>query len=149
LAAAEIVKEIAVPLWKIFYHAVWATQYREARISEEVEPFVYGLLRTKAHALDARIFALNGMPDHVHLVFSVHPKVAPAAFLGSIKGYSSNRINQAGVLDSRFFWQDEYAIYSFDAKRLPYHVAYVENQKSHHAQATVIPALERTSETQD
>ncbi len=138
-----------MPLWQIFYHAVWATQYREPRIGSEVEPFVYDLLKTKAHALDAKVFALNGMPDHVHLVFSVHPKVAPAAFLGSVKGYSSNRINQAGLLDRRFSWQDEYAIYSFDAKRLPYHVAYVENQKIHHAQATVIPILERTSDEKD
>jgi REP-associated tyrosine transposase len=125
---------------------VWATQYREPRISSEVEPFVYDLLKTKARALDAKVFALNGMPDHVHLVFSIHPKLAPAAFLGTIKGYSSNRLNQAGLLDRPFFWQDEYAIFSTDTKRLPHHVAYVENQKTHHAKGTVIPILERTSE---
>jgi putative transposase len=135
-----------LPLWQIFYHAVWATQYRESRIGPEVEPFVYELLRGKALELEAKVFALNGMPDHVHLVFSVHPKVAPAMFLGSLKGYSSTRLNKSGRLDRQFFWQDEYAIFSFDAKRLPHHVAYVENQKTHHAQATVIPILERTSE---
>ncbi len=135
-----------MPLWQLFYHAVWATQYRESRIVPEVEPFVYELLRGKALGLGAKVFALNGMPDHVHLVYSVHPKVAPATFLGSLKGYSSNRLNQSGRLDRQFFWQDEYAVFSFDAKRLPHHVAYVENQKTHHAQATTIPILERTSE---
>lgn len=135
-----------MPLWQLYYHAVWATQYRESRISSEVEPFVYDLLKTKACALDAKVLALNGMPDHVHLVFSIHPKLAPAAFLGTVKGYSSNRLNQSGLLDRPFFWQDEYAIFSTDAKRLPHHVAYVENQKTHHARGTMIPVLERTSE---
>ena len=46
--------------------------------------------------------------------------------------------------EGSLFWQDEYGVFSFDAKRLPNYVAYVENQKTHHAQHSVIPILERT-----
>ena len=34
----------------------------------------------------------------------------------------------------------------FDGKRLPYVIAYVEQQKAHHAAGTIIPILERVDD---
>jgi len=137
-----------LPYWQLFYHVVWATRYRERLLGPEIEPFAHGLIRGKAVELEAVVFALNGMDDHVHLVVSIPPKLAPATFIGKVKGASSARLSQSGRLDQLFYWQEEYAVFSLDAKRLPHHVAYVDNQKIHHARATVIPALERTGEDQ-
>jgi putative transposase len=136
-----------MPYWQLFYHAVWATRFRERVLGPEVEPFAHDLIRNKAMDLGAVVHSLNGMEDHIHLVISLPPKIAPAFFVGQVKGASSTRLNQSRRLDQPFFWQDEYAIFSLDAKRLSHHVAYVENQKLHHAPATVIPALERTGES--
>ena len=133
-----------MPYWQLFYHIVWATHYREPLISPELEPMVHGLLRSKAVALGATVYALNGMPDHVHMVAAIPPSLSVAEFIGKIKGVTSTRINQSGAREHRFSWQDEYAAFSFDAKRLPRVVAYVENQKVHHASSDLIPALERT-----
>jgi len=129
---------------RLFYHLVWATYQREPLVIPELEPMIHGLLRSKAIALGATVYALNGMPDHIHMVATIPPSISLAAFIGKIKGAASTRINKAGVHDRPFFWQDEYAAFSFDAKRLPRVVKYVENQKVHHAQAGLIPALERT-----
>ena len=131
-----------MPYWQLFYHFVWATFGREALISAELEPRVHGLLRGKATALGATVYAINGMPDHVHLVAAVPPNLSLASFIGQVKGSCSTRVNKSGAHD-RFQWQDEYAAFSFDAKRLPPIVAYVDNQKTHHAQSGLIPALER------
>jgi hypothetical protein len=49
----------------------------------------------------------------------------------------------SGVSDVPFKWQDEYGAFSFDAKRPPNYIAYVEHQKEHHAEGTIIPILER------
>ncbi|HNU02887.1 MAG TPA: hypothetical protein PKL67_01890, partial [Anaerolineae bacterium] len=40
---------------------------------------------------------------------------------------------------------DRYAAFTFDAKRLPNYIAYVQRQKAHHSQGTTIPLLERTA----
>jgi REP element-mobilizing transposase RayT len=136
-----------MPYWQLYYHAVWATRFRERLLSEGIEPLAHRLIREKAIEMGAVVFAVNGMEDHVHVVLSMPPKLAPAFFIGQVKGASSARLNRSGLFNSPFAWQDEYAVFSFDAKRLPRHVAYVENQKAHHSQATVIPALERTGET--
>ena len=136
-----------MPYWQLFYHAVWATRFRERVLGPEVESFVHCLIREKALELGAVVHSLNGMEDHVHLVVSLPPKIAPAFFVGQVKGASSTRLNQSRRLDRQFFWQDEYSIFSLDAKRLPHHVAYVENQKLHHARSTLIPALEKTGDS--
>jgi hypothetical protein len=65
--------------------------------------------------------------------------------VGQVKGVASTRLNKSGVGDTKFAWQDEYAAFSFDAKRLPNDIAYVKRQKEHHAEGTAIPILERTN----
>jgi putative transposase len=113
-----------------------------------VESIAHGLIRDKALELEAKVFAVNGMEDHVHLIVAVPPKLSLAVFIGQVKGASSARLNQSGRPRGHFSWQDEYAVFSLDAKRLPHHVAYVQNQKAHHGGNSVIPALERTGETE-
>jgi putative transposase len=135
-----------MPYWRLFYHAIWATWHRERLILPEVEPVVHDLLRGKAIGLGATVFALNGMEDHVHLVVSVPPKLALSEFIGKVKGSTSTRFNKSGMMNRPLRWQEEYAVLSFDAKRLPQYVGYVRNQKAHHARAELIPLLERTGE---
>ena len=135
-----------MPYWQLFYHVVWSTKNREPLLTPELEPLVYELVRSKTSNLEGKIFALNGMRDHVHLVASIPPKVAVATFIGQVKAFVSTRINQSQLVSFPFAWQEEYGLFSFDKKRLPHHVAYVERQKEHHAQGTLIPLLERTND---
>ena len=132
-----------MPYWRLFYHIVWATYDRQPWLTPVVEPVVHGFIRSKAEALRATVFALDGIEDHVHLVAAVPPSISVARFTGQLKGVSSTRINQSGLLDHPFAWQGEYGALSFDEKRLPRYIAYVENQKQHHSHASTIPALER------
>jgi REP element-mobilizing transposase RayT len=133
-----------MPYWQLFYHLVWATKNREPLLAPNIEPAVYGYLRQKAVALGAVVHALNGTETHVHLVASVPPKIAVATFVGQVKAVASTRINRSDAGQDTFYWQAEYGAFSFDKRRLPQHVAYVEAQKEHHAQRTTIAALERT-----
>jgi putative transposase len=134
-----------MPYCQLFYHLVWATKRRQPLLTAEVEPEIHGYLRSKAIGLEAVVYALNGVADHVHLVVSIPPKVAVATFVGQVKAVASTHFNVAhrarGV---KFAWQEEYGAFSFDAKRLPNLIAYVERQKQHHAHHSTIPILERT-----
>ncbi|RME44546.1 MAG: IS200/IS605 family transposase [Chloroflexi bacterium] len=133
-----------MPYWQLFYHIVWSTKNREPLLTPSVEPIIHGFLRSKAIGLGATVFALNGVEDHVHLVAAIPPKIAVARFIGQIKAVASTKFNKAGLSDRPFFWQAEYGAFSFDGKRLPNFIAYVERQKEHHAKGTAIPVLERT-----
>jgi putative transposase len=135
-----------MPYCQLFYHLIWSTKNRLPLLSAQVEPVVHDFLRAKAIGLGATVFALNGTEDHVHLVASIPPKIAVARFVGQIKAVASTRFNKSAPDGLPFFWQEEYGAFSFDAKRLPNYVAYVNNQKEHHAQNTLISVLERTTD---
>ena len=137
-----------MPFCKLFYHVVWATKNRLPLVTPEVEPAAYDYIRHKAMGLEGTVFALNGMADHVHLVVSIPPRLAVATFIGQVKGVTSAKINkdQAGALP--LYWQEEYGVFSFDEKRLPNFVGYVERQKQHHAEQRLYGILERTDEAE-
>jgi len=130
-----------MPYWQLFYHFVWSTKGREPLLTPEVEPVIHDLLRGKAIGLGRTVFALGGIADHLHMVASLAPKIAPATFIGQVKGAASALFNrrERGVV----YWQEEYGVFSCDKGRLPRYIAYVQRQKEHHAAGTTIPVLER------
>ncbi len=135
-----------MPFYQLYYHLVWCTKNRAPLLTPEVEPIIYDYLKFKAQNLGGIIHAMNGVEDHVHLVVTIPPKIALATFVGQIKGSCSTRFNKEHKSYPAFFWQSEYAAFSFDKKRLPYIVRYVENQKVHHQERNLIPILERTED---
>jgi REP-associated tyrosine transposase len=135
-----------MPYWQLYYHMVWSTKNREPLLTAEVEPIIHEWLRRKAVGLGATVFAINGTEDHVHLVAAIPPRLAVATFIGQIKAVASTKFNKSGARQAPFFWQEEYGVFSFDRKRLPKYVAYVEGQKQHHRQGRLIPMLERQSD---
>jgi len=127
-----------MPYWQLFYHLIWATKRREPLMTPAVAPEIYGFLRSKAIGLGATVFAVNGVADHVHMVVAIPPRLAVATFIGQVKGVASAKVNKAGLIGTPFYWQEEYGVFSFDAKRLPNFIAYVERQQQHHADYTAI-----------
>ncbi len=136
-----------MPYWQLFYHLVWSTKDRQPLLTHQVEKYIYGYLTSKAVGLKGVVYAIGGTADHIHMVVSIPPAISVSKFVGQIKGAASTRFNKSGISEVPFEWQDEYGAFSFDAKRLPNYIAYVERQKEHHAEGTIIPILERmTSE---
>jgi REP element-mobilizing transposase RayT len=132
-----------VPYWQLFYHLVWSTKNREPLLTPQAEKHIYGFLTSKAVGLNGVVYTVGGTVDHVHMVVTIPPAIAVAKFVGQIKGVASARLNKSGISAVRFEWQAEYGAFSFDAKRLPYFIGYVERQKEHHDDGTIIPILER------
>jgi len=113
----------------LFYHIVWSTKNREPLITPSAEPEIHNLIKTKAIGLGGTVFTVNGIEDHVHVVTAIPPRIAAATFVGQVKGATTAKYNQGRSDEGKIYWQDEYGIFSFDRKRLPNVVAYVENQK--------------------
>ena len=131
--------------WRLFYHAVWSTKDRQPLIDPGWEKELYGYLWGKATALECIPHAINGMPDHLHIVLSVPPRLAVAEVIGQLKGASSHHINesQPGI---GFAWQGEYSVFSLSESGLDKVVNYINAQKKHHSERTIIDFLEKTLE---
>jgi len=137
-------------LWRIYYHFVWATKERRDLIGPEMEPDLYGYIIGKGVALGAIMHAIGGTSNHIHVVSSVPPTLAVADFVKGIKGSSAHHINHGLVrYPLTFGWQGGYGVFSLGRKQLDDAVSYVLRQKEHHAQGTVIAALEEQSQDDD
>ncbi len=126
--------------WRLFYHFVWTTKHREFLLTPDIELRVYGFLRSEAEKFNAPLVYVNGMPDHVHVLASVRPAIAPADFAQQLKGSSSHFITHQ--LERAFEWQDDYGVLSVSEKEVPRVIEYIKNQKQHHAQNKLIKEFE-------
>jgi putative transposase len=135
-----------MPYWKLYYHFIWGTKNRLPLIDSTLEPELYRAIAAKVKDLGGFVHGIGGVEDHVHLGVSIPPKLAPAKFIGDVKGNSSHYVNHVIKPDCEFYWQDEYGVLSFGEKNLPGIVRYIQNQKQHHAEGTLITAMEKMDE---
>ncbi len=135
-----------MPYWKLYYHFVWTVKERRALIDANLEPALYRAIAAKVQEMQGFVHAIGGTSDHIHLAVSIPPRVAPSKFIGDVKGNSSHFINHVVKPDFEFHWQDEYGVLSFGEKNLPAVVRYIHHQKQHHADETLIAAMERMDE---
>lgn len=130
---------------QLYYHLVWSTRGQEPLLTAAVEPVVLEYIRWKAVGLGGAVFALNGVADHVHLVVSIPPQVSVASFVRQVRAAAAIKFNKRSP-EEPLHWAEDYGALTFDGKRLPYVIAYVERQKEHHLAGTLIPVLERTEQ---
>ncbi|MDQ2688068.1 MAG: IS200/IS605 family transposase [Armatimonadota bacterium] len=127
-----------------FCHFVWATKNREAMINAEMEPRLHEHVRQTCGRLRVHVYALNGMPDHMHLVCSIPLAASIPDFVQSVKGGSSHFINQIAHLAPCLYWQPGYGLLTFSEDNLARVVSYVEHQKERHRTGRLSPKMERT-----
>lgn len=130
--------------WRTYYHLIWATEDRQPLITRDREPKLYDYIRGKADAHGCFIHAIGGIEDHIHLVVSIPPKLSIADFVKKIKGSSAYHLNHtASSPDLAFSWQHGYGVLTLGSKQLDDAIAYVNNQKEHHHNGTIIRGLEK------
>ncbi len=139
-----------MPFWRNFGHLVWATKNRAPLIQPTIEGDVYACLVAKAAELGCYVYAVNGLPDHVHMVLSIPPKHSVSNVVKHLKGNSSHFINHALPAEPELFaWQRGYGYLSLGESQLARAVAYVENQKQHHKANSTNSWLERVDEDEE
>lgn len=123
-------------LSKIWLHVVFATKNRAPFILHEKEEIIYKLISDQLVKMECEVVAINGMPDHVHLVFAANYKLAPMEIVKQVKGATSYYINKSGILPKKFDWQDAFRVFSISPSLVGKAKTYVDNQKRHHTKRT-------------
>jgi putative transposase len=131
----------------VFIHFVWATKRREWMLEDlEIERRIHRYLESQTQKLKCSVLAINGMPDHVHMLIALHPTVSLSDFARQAKASSSLFANQQLGFNGAFDWQDNYAAISVTPRHLEKIVAYINNQKQHHADGSTKDEWEQTNE---
>ena len=101
-------------------------------ISSSIEKQLYKYIGKQLEKFECKIRAINGMPDHIHILTSMNPKHSITDVIKQIKGASSHWINQQDLIAQKFAWQTGYGAFSVSESQLDKVKSYIENQKNHH-----------------
>jgi REP-associated tyrosine transposase len=107
---------------------------------------VYASIAHHAEELGAKVIAIGGISDHVHLLVRLRPTISIAEFIGRVKGASSHYITHLLRSPEPFKWQGGYGAFSVSKRNVPAVRDYVLDQEVRHGTRTTHPALERTEE---
>lgn len=117
----------------LLYHAVFGVKHRKPILAkparEKLFPYMAGIIQRH----DGHPIEINGVEDHVHLLFSLGTKFAVADVMRDIKASSSKWLNEQGLTAGKFQWQTGFAIFSVSQSLREDVAAYVRNQEAHHA----------------
>ena len=133
-----------MPYWRLYYHVVWTTRGRQPLITDGLEFVIHREIREAALRHAITVHAVGGTDDHVHVVVSIPPSMSVATAVGRLKGASSHAAN--AVVGAAFAWEAEYGVLSFAERSLTAVCGYVADQRRHHADGTLRPALEQIAE---
>ena len=75
---------------------------------------------------------INGMPDHIHILFGMRPTESLSDLIKEVKQSSSRWINRNQMVAGRFSWQAGYGAFSHSKTDLPRLIEYIQNQEKHH-----------------
>jgi putative transposase len=123
---------------QIHIHAVFSVQNRECTILDkwknELYKYISGIIKTNGH----KLIVLNGMPDHVHILFGMRPVQSLSDLMQDIKSNSSRWVNEKGFIKGRFQWQEGFVAFSYGKSQLPDVIKYINNQEEQHKKRTFI-----------
>ncbi len=117
---------------KLYIQFVFAVQNRVSLIQPEWESdlhkYITGIIQNKSH----KMIAINGMPDHLHIFIGFQPVDHMSELIKVVKGESTKWINENGLVNGKFKWQEGYGAFSYSRSHIDRVYHYVMNQKAHH-----------------
>jgi REP element-mobilizing transposase RayT len=117
---------------QIHIHTVFSVQNRHCIISNswknELYKYITGIIKNNKH----KPLAINGMPDHIHILFGLRPAQSISDLLQDIKGNSSKWINEKKFIKGKFSWQEGYGAFSYRKSDISQIINYIRNQQEHH-----------------
>lgn len=81
-------------IFSLKYHVVWCPKYRRPVLVNAVAKRLRVLLSEKAGELEMTIYALEVMPDHVHVFLESDPTLCVAEIVNRLKGSTSHALRQ-------------------------------------------------------
>lgn len=117
---------------QIYIQVVFAVKGRDSLISktweDELYKYITGIITNKGQ----KLLAINGMPDHIHILIGMKPSCCLSDLVREIKKATNEFIKEKKFTRLNFQWQEGYGAFSYSHSALDNVIAYIGNQKEHH-----------------
>ena len=117
---------------QILYQIVFGTKNRKPAIADEqcekLYKYIWGII--KEH--NCKLYRINGVADHIHIMSDLHPSISLADYIKNIKVASSLWMKESSLFPQFEGWQDGYGAFTYSIKEKDILIEYIKNQKVHH-----------------
>ncbi len=114
------------------YHVIFCPKYRRSVLVDGIDIRLKELIKSKELEYGYEVLDMEVMPDHVHLILDVNPKVGIFTVVSRIKGYTSHELRKEFPSLTRrlpTLWTQSKFISSVGAVTLEVVKKYIEEQK--------------------
>ncbi|MEO6669624.1 MAG: IS200/IS605 family transposase [Ferruginibacter sp.] len=117
---------------QIYYQIVFGTKYRKPTINPQYDDdlyrYIWGIIENKK----CKLYRINGIEDHIHIMSDLHPTICLADYVKDIKVASSIWMNETGKFPAFEGWQDGYGAFTYSIRERDMIINYIKKQKAHH-----------------
>lgn len=115
VAMARRANGLAHTKWPCKYHIVFSPKYRRKAIYNQYRKDLGEILRRPCQWKGVETLEGHLMPNHVHMLVSIPPKISVSGFMGYLKGKSSllmfdRHANLKYKFGNRKFWAEGYHV---------------------------------------
>ena len=138
-------KQMTRAFHQLYYHYAWRTKDSAPVIAGEFKEHLLRWLRDECAKYHGRCVEVNAVSDHAHLLVELPPNVAPATFVGQVKGgasYAANHFFEERKTKARFYWQEGYGVVTLRKADVPTVTKYIRDQEKIHRSRKVSKILE-------
>jgi putative transposase len=121
--------------WMCKYHIVFTPKYRRKIIYNQYRKSVGEILGQLCGYKGVEIIEGHLMPDHVHMLVSIPPKISISSFMGYLKGKSAlmmfdKHANLKYKFGNRHFWAEGYYVSAVGLNEATIQ-KYIQEQEKH------------------
>lgn len=117
---------------QLYFHVVFAVKGRANLIStkwkEELYKYITGIVTNK----NQKLIAINGMPDHIHLLIGMKPDANLSDLIRDVKANASKFINEKKFVPGKFEWQTGFGAFTLGQSQMDTIINYIRTQETHH-----------------
>lgn len=117
---------------QIYIHVVFAVKGRENLINTKLKDELYKYICGIVKGNHEKVYAINGMPDHIHVLLSIKPNTLLSDLIRDIKASSSKWINSNNYIKGKFQWQEGFGAFSCSQSQIDKVIDYIDKQEIHH-----------------
>jgi REP element-mobilizing transposase RayT len=125
------------------YHIVLRTKHSEPTIAQNnvssLYKYIWGIIKNKK----GKLYRINGMEDHIHILSDLHSSISLADFVKSIKVATSLWLKNSSDFPDFQGWGEGYAAFTYSCKEKNILINYIKNQQEHHNKEQTIIELKR------
>lgn len=117
---------------KLYVHVVFAVKGRESLVGKNWKEKLYKYICGIVNNNQQKVYAINGVQDHIHILLSVKPNILLSDLIRDIKANSTRWINENKFVKGKFHWQEGFGAFSVSQSQIDKVIKYIDEQENHH-----------------